>query len=53
MARWVSPRAAAARATFTGSDKLSKDADVWQWRSTNARPTALRASIFAPALTMI
>jgi hypothetical protein len=26
--RWVRPRAAAARATLTGSDRLSNDAEV-------------------------
>src|SRR6185503_21260684 len=37
MARWVMPRAAAARTTDAGEAIESKLAEVWQWRSTKAR----------------
>ena len=37
IARWVSPRAAAARTSDSGEASESNDADVWTWRSTNAR----------------
>ena len=36
------PRLTAARTTFAGSLKQSNDADVWQWRSTNARSVMAR-----------
>src|SRR5688572_22029001 len=37
IARCVSPRAVAARTTAAGLLSESKDADVWQWRSTKER----------------